>query len=56
MKSLDFLNLPNPSSLTITAGMTKLIAGMSNRKFFRRDKARSELKADTLNAIANLIF
>jgi hypothetical protein len=38
IKSLNFFNLPNPSSCTMALGLTQPLTEMSTRKCFRRAK------------------
>jgi hypothetical protein len=50
MRSLNFFNLPNPSSRTMVLGSTPSLTEMSSRNL-PRSKERSERKADNLTAI-----
>jgi hypothetical protein len=47
---VDFFNLPNPSSRTVTLGSTQLLTEMSTRNL-PGGKGRSARKADNLTAV-----
>jgi hypothetical protein len=53
-RSLDFLNLPNPSSRTMTLGSTQPLTEMSNRNL-PGVKGRPMRKTDNLIAICEPI-
>jgi hypothetical protein len=50
MSSLDFFNLPNPSSRTMALGLTKPLTEMSTRNL-PGGKGRPARKVDSLTAI-----
>jgi hypothetical protein len=50
MRSLDFFNLPNPSSRTVALGLTQPLTEMITRNL-PWGKALPECKADNLAAI-----
>jgi hypothetical protein len=57
MRSLDFFNLPNPSSRTMTLGSTQPLTEMSTRNFpGGGGKERPARKVDNLTAICELII
>jgi hypothetical protein len=55
MMSLGFFNLPNPSSRTITLGLTQPLTEMSIRNL-PGGKERPALKVDNLNAFCEPII
>jgi hypothetical protein len=58
MTSLDFFNLPNPSSCTMALGLIQPLAEMSTKVpgIFLGVKGGWRHKADNLTAICELIF
>jgi hypothetical protein len=54
IRSLDFFNLPNPSSRIMALGSTQHLTGMSTRKLLG-GKGRSAHEADDLTAICEPI-
>jgi hypothetical protein len=56
MSSLNFINLPDPSSRTMALGLIQPLTEMSNRNYFYRIRARPVLKPDNLIAIREPIF
>jgi hypothetical protein len=54
MLSLDFFDLPNPSSCTMVLGLTQPLTEISTRNL-PGDKGRPALKADNLTAIESIV-
>jgi hypothetical protein len=55
MRSLDFFNLPNPSSCTVALGSTQPLTEMST-SYLPGGKGRPACEADNLTAICEPIF
>jgi uncharacterized membrane protein YjgN (DUF898 family) len=52
IRSLNFFNVPNPSSYTMTLGFTQPLTEMSTRRYFW-GKTQLARKSDNLTAIWN---